>query len=665
MANRQDRRQRQKFGHREYRALMKSAQAELDAGHMREAEIGFKDAAQSAPAESEPHHMLALIAFQAGRFEEAGNHIVEAVLRNDNEETVNVPLHADCGAIMNMLARPAEAEAACRHVIEHNPDHVEAYNNLSVALSMQGRFDDALEICEAAIERRPDYVDALVNRANLLVKMSQYIDAIEAFAEAIKVSPENPMARVNLGTALRLVGELDAAEDQCKFGIELRPDYPEAYSGLANVHAAKGDFNAAIAGFKKALELRPGFDAARLNLAAALFKAGDMDQAEDSYRNLIERAPEAALAQTGLGIVLLAKGELSGATEAFRAAVTSDPGEGEAWMNLASALGAEMPAEDIAKMSELTEDTRLTMEQRTALRFALGEVCDKRGETDAAFAHFRAGNDARKAAFDQLGKIYDPVAVDENFGAIQACFNAEFIGSFPDAGNASEQPVFIVGMPRSGTTLVEQILASHAEVHGAGEVGSVSRLVDNFPDAMRELTAGSISDMADAVLAQLSEKAGGAARIIDKSPFQFQHLGLIRMLFPKARIIHCTRAPLDTGLSCFFQNFVADYPWAADLGHIGRYYNAYARLMEHWRSVLSGIYEVSYEGLIDATEAETRKLVDFAGLKWDDACLSYYDTERPVLTASNWQVRKPIYTDAMKRAGRYEKHLASLADTLN
>ena len=654
VSNRQDRRRQRKAQSEKYRRLMKAAHAQLDENQLREAELGFKAAAQEAISEAEPHHMLALMAYQAGRLEEAGNHIVEASMRDEDDVAIN----ADCGAIMNMLGRPAEAEAACRHVIDLDPDHVEAYNNLSVALSMQDRREEALAVCDAALERRPDYPDALVNKANLLVKMDDPVAAIEAFSDAIRVAPANPLARVNLGTALRMVGELEAAEEQCRFGIDLRPDYPEAHACLGMVLAAMGDFEAAQLAFREALKLRPGFGAAQMNLAAARFKAGDMAGAEAEYRRIIESHPAAAAAYTGLGIVLLALGQLDQAAVAFREAVTKDQTEGEAWMNLASALGADMPDQDIAAMTEMAEDTRLPMEQRIAIRFALGEVSDRRGETAAAFVHYRAGNDARRAQLENHGKIFDPNALDGMTDTIRQAFPSTFFNQLSE--NTHRAPVFVVGMPRSGTSLVEQILASHADVRGAGEVNSIGALIPDFPDGIGDLDWDGLRA---AVLASLG---GGTKRVVDKTPFQFLHLGVIRRLFPKAAIIHCRRDAMDTGLSCYFQNFAADYPWATDLREIGRYLATYEKIMNHWRAVMAdGFLDVSYEQLIAEPESESQRMIDYLGLPWDESCLNFHNSDRLVLTASSWQVRKPIYNTARGHAERYGEFLQPLSDAIS
>ncbi|MEL0022101.1 MAG: sulfotransferase, partial [Rickettsiales bacterium] len=308
-------------------------------------------------------------------------------------------------------------------------------------------------------------------------------------------------------------------------------------------------------------------------------------------------------------------------------------------------------------MTDLADVCRLPAENRIAIRFALGEVADRRGVWAAAFAHYRAGNDARQAALAARGKVFDPDAIDATVDAVIQAFPAGSIVT--GGGDPTDRPVFVVGMPRSGTSLVEQILASHPDVDGAGEAMAVAGAIPDDPAAWPDLDA---SATAAAALARL---VGDVARIVDKTPFQFLHLGLIRRLFPNAAIVHCRRDPLDTGLSCYFQNFVADHPWATDLAHIGCYHGAYARLMAHWAAVLPGaLHTVDYEALVADPEAESRRLIAAVGLEWDDACLSPQATQRTVLTASSWQVRQAIHAGARGRAAHYAAQLKPLRDAL-
>ena len=654
MDNRQSRRRQKKNRDSRYAHVMQQAQKCLKDGAMRDAEIRFRNAIKADITAAEPHHMLAIMAYQAGRLEEAGNHIIEATMRADDDPAI----HADCGAIMNMLGRPQESEAACRHVIDMDPDHIEAYNNLSVSLSLQDRYDEALEVCDAALDRRPEYVDTLVNKANLLVKMDDPVAGIEAFAAAIALAPENPVARVNLGAALRLVGELNAAEDQCRKGIALQSNYPEAHVGLGMVLATRGNFEGAIAAFQEALKHRPGFGLAQLNLAAARFKTGDLKAAEAAYRDIIAAHPNGAPAQTGLGIVLLADGHLETAREAFRAAVELDPSEGEAWLNLASALGSDMPLEDIAQMSELVANTRLSLEQRIAIRFALGEVADKRGEYDDAFAHFREANNDRQTAMMKLDKVYDPAAMDELAERIITLF--QNTDAPADNANTSEQPVFVLGMPRAGTSLVAQIIASHPNAESRGEAASISSIVPDFPEDTRDRGVGSAGDRILALL------ASSALRVVDKTPFHFMHIGYILQNLPNAHIILCRRDNEDVALSCYFQNFLGEHPWANDLSNIRRFMAFHDRLVDHWRSLYAdSILELHYETLIADAETECRRLINHIGLPWDDRCLSFHKARGPVLTASNWQVRQPLYDHSVGRARHYDAYLEPIRPQLD
>ncbi len=300
----------------------------------------------------------------------------------------------------------------------------------------------------------------------------------------------------------------------------------------------------------------------------------------------------------------------------------------------------------------------------------MAKLHDEGGDYDEAFHCFRAGNDLRKA-----GHRYQPEEESLFVDRLMASFNKELFGEKERIGNRSERPVFIVGMPRSGTTLVEQILASHPQVHGHGELEEMAELVRGlserlgsrqpYPECVKtldEITAGSL---AEAHLAQLERHGCGVVRSIDKMPHNFLHLGLIALLFPRARLIHCLRDPLDTCLSCYFQDFGSRHRFSCDLEQLGRCYRNYQRLMAHWHATLPRpILDVPYEGLVHDQELWCRKLIDFLGLPWDERCLTYYKTERPVLTSSAWQVRQPIYTSSVGRWRHYAKHLGPLFSSL-
>ncbi|MFQ5764780.1 MAG: sulfotransferase, partial [Rhodospirillales bacterium] len=482
------------------------------------------------------------------------------------------------------------------------------------------------------------------------------------------LAPANPLAEANLGVALREAGDLEAAEAACRRAIELNADFAVGHNSLGNVLKAKGDLEGAKAAFAAALERRPGYQDARLNRAAAMFQAGDGDGAEAEYEAALERNPDLAEAHAGLGVVLLAAGRLEDAVERFKKAVAANPALGDAQYNLATAAGAEIGEDETAEIGRLAQAEYVPAAERVKLRFALAEIADAKGDPAAAFAEMEAGNAARKALLEKAGKGFDAAAHDALVERIIAAFGPDWFAGRKDRGEVTDQPVFIVGMPRSGTTLVEQIAASHPAVLGRGETDAVRILAGDDPAAAAAMDGNALDALAADVLTRLRAGAGsadGTERIADKTPFNFFHLGLIQALFPNARVVHCVRDPLDVGLSCFRQNFTAPHAWACALDHIGRYVRAHDRLMEHWRGVLSmPMLEIRYEDLIEDQERESRRLVDFLGLEWDPACLDFHQSGRAVLTASNWQVRKPLYASAVGRAEPYATFLGPLKKAL-
>jgi hypothetical protein len=252
-------------------------------------------------------------------------------------------------------------------------------------------------------------------------------------------------------------------------------------------------------------------------------------------------------------------------------------------------------------------------------------------------------------------------------GAFTPAFFAERRGVF---GSPSDVPVFIVGMQRSGTTLTEQIAASHPQVYGAGELEHIRRIagmikIGRPESTVRQLTSADSLALAGDYLRKVREIGGDALRIVDKMPHNFQYLGLIAILFPKARIIHCTRDPMDNCVSCFTQSFTGHHGYNTDLRQLGLYYREYRRLMDHWRRVLPiPMLEIDYEEMVADQETQSRRLIDFLGLDWDPACLNFHETDRSVQTASRWQVRQPIYKTSVKRWKDYEKHLGPLKKAL-
>ena len=639
---------------------MEKAQALMDAGDLEAAERAFHEVTSLDSLNADAFHMLALIAYSSGRMEDAGEMILEAITRNDADPA----MHANCGAIMNLLGRPEEAEAACRHVIDLDPEHAEAHNNLAVSLEVQGRLDEAREAAERAIQLNPKYVEAHTNLGNILLRGDDPVQAADSYRAAIGIQPETLMARANLGVALREAGDFEGAEAECRKALDLNAEFAEGHNSLGNVLKEKEDWPGAKDAFQAAMVCRPGYLEAHLNLAAVTFKGGDLDGALAHYRDILDGHENLAEAHGAIGVVLLAAARLDEAEDHFRKAVAVNPGFGDAQYNLATAAGKDLGESEITAIRDALKDKRLSNSDRAKLHFALGEINDQRGNFETAFADFEAGNELRKAMLVRKGRTFDGDDFDRRVDAIIAVYNAGLFEKLDGCGDLTDKPVFVVGVPRSGTTLVEQIAACHPQAEGKGETEALHNICGE-DDALARADENSLAEKAGAYLSALTKDAEDAARVIDKWPFNYLYLGQIQLLFPNAHVVYCRRDPVDVGISCFRQHFTAPLAWSCDLKDIGRFQRACERLMEHWKKASSlSILDLQYEDMIADQEGTSRRLIEFLGLDWDEACLDFHSSGRTVLTASNWQVRQPLYTSAVGRAKGYEPFLGQLKEAL-
>ena len=652
--------------------LLEAAVRHLQVGQLAEGEALLGEARRRAPDDADVLHLLGLVAYRSGRAGEAEGLIARAIAADG----MNPAFHSNHGAALNLLGRPLEAEQACRRAIALESDFAEACNNLGLALELQERLGEAAEAYRRSIELNPENAaQAHNNLGNVLRRQGTLEAAIEAYRDAIRLAPSFAMALANLGAALREWGDLKDALVAGRRAVEIAPGYAEGYNALGNTLVAAGDADGAIDAFSQAVAIEPGYAEAAVNQAAALFTNGRTADAADAYRRVLERLPDLAEAHNALGVVLLAAGSLDEAVSAFRRAVALKPDYAEALYNLAAAPESGLGETDIAAMEALLTDERTTAAEAIALHFALSELRAGRGEPEGAFGHARQGNRVRRVELERQGQVFDADAQDRLIERIARTFDRGAFDSRAAFGEASELPVFIVGMPRSGTTLVEQIAASHSRVHGAGELDDIGRIASGlrktlgsarpYPECAVELSAAGAAALARDHLERLRGLAGGALRVADKTPVNFLYLGLIALLFPGARIVHCRRDARDTCLSCYFQNFVAPHPWSTDLEDLGRYHRAYVRMMDHWREALRpAVLEVDYEDLVADPETHSRRIIDFLGLPWEEACLRPHRARRTVRSASNWQVHRPVYATSVGRWRAYAPFLGPLLGAL-
>jgi tetratricopeptide (TPR) repeat protein len=439
----------------------------------------------------------------------------------------------------------------------------------------------------------------------------------------------------NFGNALFFVRRYEEALRNLEQALALNPDFPDAWLNYGRALNAAGRPQEALAAFAQLERIKPGSASAKMGEARAYTELGQFDNAEAAARALIAQSPESSS-----GYVTLAN------LRKFR------PDEPE-----------------ILAVEALLASGKLSPAERRGLNYAAGKMYDDTGRYDEAFAQYDAANSSR-------GLIYDHAAVVRDADLTIKSFTAKFFKDRAGWGAKSTRPVFIVGMPRSGTTLVETILGAHASVFAAGELEAVKMLdrqngelvaqsrspIANAPN----LSWFGVDLMARRYLEYIGRKNADAPHVTDKMPHNFQNLGLIATMFPNVRIVHCRRHPLDTLLSCWMQNFNDGHAYSAKLTDAARHYLEYQRLMAHWDGVLPGrIHAVDYEDIVGAQEETTRGLLEFLGLPWDPACLQFHKVDRTVLTASTWQVRQPLYARSKGRWTSYEKHLGPVRDILN
>lgn len=535
------------------------------------------------------------------------------------------------------------------------------------ALRRRGRLDEAVACYREAIVRQPDLVAAYGSLAETLADLGELAPALEQASLATLRAPQEGRAYAIAAAIAQRMGEPDRAEAWLRKGLEAAPDDPALLVALARTLRRAGF--AADARSLCAHLIGAGIDA--WSLQAELDQdEGRYDQAIAAWDRAIECADRPAPAITAKANLLLELGRIDLADTAFGQATTHAPTYGPALFGRASIAGHRRQVPDIPGLEALLAGGGTqAWEDRVHLHFALGRAYLDGDDPDQAFRHFTAGNALRRASY-----AYD-VADDERLlASIAAAFPSELIATAADACEPSERPAFIVGMPRSGTSVLEQMLSAHPLVHGAGELLHVKRLVTRelaalgpFPGVAVDLTAEQRRMLGRHYLDATAARAPTATRIIDKLPLNFYFAGLIHLILPGARIIHIRRDPLDTCMSCYTTLFREPVRYAHDLAELGRFHRAYQRLMGHWRQVLpaSRFIEVAYDRLVTDPEPEIRRLVAFCGIAWDAACLRPEASGRPIHTASRLQARQPLYPSSIGRAQRYRDHLGPLIAALD
>jgi tetratricopeptide (TPR) repeat protein len=584
--------------------------------------------------------------FRLGTLRAQANQVSDAIRlfsRAITAKSDSVEALGGLGAVLAALHRHDGAIACYQRALSINPEHAVLHNALATALHRSGRTEQAIAHFERAITIQPGYADAHFVLANILQSLDRLTEAMMHYGKVLAVQPRNYAAHNNLATVLQKLGRFDDAIKLYQHALTINPDYADAYYNLGTAFLALDRNEDAIEECERALRLDPSKALAHNNIGVALQALGRIEDAGQAYERALQLAPREAAVHLNLAYL-----------RRFKA--------GEPRL---------MALENLAE-----ESAMLDAGSQVSLHFALGKAFSDLGQHERSFRHLREGNALKRAQLK-----YDEKEMLSLLERIRAAFTPELMEQKSGGGCHSDVPVFVVGMPRSGTTLVEQILASHSKVHGAGEIESfyqamvkyrcrngINRIAAEFPDFVSAMSPDALRDLgSDYIELTKSAAPATAERVVNKLPLNFKYVGLIHLALPDARIIHVRRDPVDTCFSCFSLLFTGEQSFAYDLRELGRYYRSYAALMAHWRSVLPPgvMIEVQYEDLVADLEGQARTIIDHCGIPWEDACLAFHKTDRPVKTASSVQVREPVYRTSIGRWRPYETFLQPLIQALN
>ncbi len=604
-----------------------------------------------------------------------------------------------------LAAQPALAAEQAREILKVVPRHAPAAFLLARALAALGRGDEAIAALRRTVALNPEHPDAWRVLADHLVAIGDVAGADAAYNRHVRASTKN--AELKRAAVAMLRGDIATAEALLKAHLMQSPTDVAAIRMLAEVAMRCDRDGDAAKLLERCLELAPNFAAARYQYAILLHRTNDAARAlaeierllapeprNPAYRNLhgvilsrvgeyarssrifaelLAEYPDNSKAWLSYGHVLKTEGRTKESIDAYRKSIAREPTFGEAYWSLANFKTFRFEEADLAAMNARLGETKPTDADRVHFHFALGKAFEDARDHPHAFEHYAKAN-----ALHHAGLRYEPGLNTQRMKRMRALFTKEFFREREGAGCPSPDPIFIIGMPRSGSTLLEQILSSHSAVEGTAELPEIIALAKGLRELGEAATTGSYIDILAATdapaLRELGERYLERTRIhrktgrpffIDKMPNNFLHIGLIRLALPGAKIIDARRHPLACCFSNFKQHYAKGQRFSYDLSDLGRYYRDYVELMAHFDQVLPGrIHRVFYERVVEDTEAEVRRLLDYCGLPFEGSCLRFYENERPVQTASSEQVRQPIYREGMDHWRHFDEWLGPLREAL-
>lgn len=683
---------------------MKAAEQLQGQGQLQQAEKIVRNILNQAPKYAPAMHLLGVIAHNVGKTDVAIDLIEQAIKINGK-----VPLfHANLAEMYRRLERYEEAVEAGKKAVKLAPDFLFAHSNLGIAYFDLKDYDNAEKHQKIALKLNPDFAPSLNNYGSILRNRDyNYKEAEKYFHKAIKANPNLPDAYNNLGEVLVRLDDPEEALKVLHTVIQKDPNHESAWCnrGLALLALGKGEeskqsyFKAisineksvgALAGVcmvaleydlyalgeeaaERLVAVAPEEADSHSMYAALLMAQGKDQEAEKLYQKALSIKDDCAGALVGLGNIEMERGNLKAAEELFSRCVEQNnehSSSGLYSLIQVKKIKPDMP--EIAMMEEEAKrlDGKLIDSKAISLNFALGKMYDDLGEYEKGFPYYIEGCRIKNKSMG-----YSKERREQNVADIKKVFTKDFIKKHAKAGDNSKEPIFILGMPRSGTTLTEQIISSHPNVYGAGELKELTNLVkahaneenaDGYATSFANVTDKELKKMGEDYIRQLKEYSSDSPHITDKMPGNFNYIGLIRTILPNAKIVHINRHPLDNCISCFTRLFAHGQSYSYDLSNVGHYYKTYHDIMNYWRETLpeGSFYDLQYERLVDDTESEAKKLIEYCGLEWDPKCLEFYKNKRSIRTASVTQVRQPIYKSSKQRWKNYDKFLDLMKEEL-
>jgi len=579
--------------------------------------------------------------------------------------------HTNLGAALRAMDAKDQALDHFRRAVAIDPKLAPAQTNLGQLLLDLGRPAEALPHCQEAVALQPNLPEAHNNLGNAHRALFGFPEARRCYNEALKLNPDLAQAHANLGVSLQHEERWDEALPWLRHATELQPDSLAFLALRAEAAVDRELFGEAIDCYHKMLELDSCPAATHNALGWLLQEEGRLDESGEHLRSALRLRPDLAIAHVNLGSLYEKLGNFGAAEASFRAAVPDEDASGPALARLAMLLRGKLPDADRETMERRLAGSDSADPARVNLLYGLAYVWDALQRYTEAADCVRQANALTAAQLERRKLAYLPAEHERLVSALIAAFDPSFFARLAGAGRGTRRPVFIVGLPRSGTTLIEQILASHSQFHGAGELALAQQAFKAVPDLLdralpplacvADLSALATRELALWYEERLRELDGGkAARIIDKMPDNYIHLGLLATLFPNSVLIHCRRDLRDVAVSCWMTGF-RSVRWACDTRHIASRFQQYNRVMNHWRTVLPApIHVVDYEETVADPEGVARRLLAACGMGWEPACLDFHRSPRPVRTASSIQVRQPVYRSSIGRWKNYEGELAEL-----